>query len=79
MFSCPSVSKSVQKEQLVVLQEESAWAGKQELQGGPRGNSIVATGRGASEEGIFAVPVQRDHLPLWILPCLDGEELFREG
>lgn len=31
VFSCPSVSKDVQKEQLVVLQEESAWIGKQEL------------------------------------------------
>lgn len=44
-----------------------------------QGNSGVTTGREASEEGIFAVPEQADDLSLWILPCLDAEELFREG
>lgn len=43
------------------------------------GKSIVAAGREASEEGIFAVPVQADDLPLWNLPCLDAEELSRGG
>lgn len=35
--------------------------------------------QGALREGIFAAPVPADDFPLWILPCLDAEELFREG
>lgn len=76
--ACPSVSQGMQKEQLVVLQEESAWSGRQEVQGGPGSLRSRRWQRGL-EEGIFAVPVQADYLPLWILPCLGAEELFREG
>lgn len=78
VFSCPSVSQGMQKEQLVVLQEESSWSGRQEVQGGPGSLRSRRWQRGL-EEGIFAVPVQADYLPLWILPCLGAEELFREG
>lgn len=61
----------VQEERLVALQEGHHGLGCS--------SPVVTAGRGDSEKGIFAVPVPADDFPLWILPCLDAEELFREG